>query len=561
MRWWLFLCAVVHTRAADTTKPPDGKKNKTKDHKQPGWGSPHFHVHLKGLRTNEGAFEPKFDTLYSGTYTLKVDDPTVDEVVLTPILNLRKYQPRFTPKITLNDKEIAYEPINTIEVHVPLNDTYGGFDHNFELTIADPESGYISGNTMTYYINIIQDPSPHITDMSKLKVADAEGNEIYKVDSTHTNRFSFIAGPEIKSVFVDFACQPNDDEIVARINGHDAYTPYELKLESTLSDVCLTCAYTDDEFTPDGEISRTYLIEVERNATLGNVALALNVVPRIGHCHMDTDTHWMCTSKFKNFQLISSWNVSDATLEITDTRKGAHFHMMNNIPTIVELEKGTQNFDIKLAAGEHTRKYTMDVTLVTQGGLVLADLPVLLGLWWGQGECSKVGKKYVCWVKQGRINLVVHYSQSDLITAEWISYDPVWDANSTIPITMGMPSQAIDVAPGVEKNLTLHLYTDKDSVTYDVSINLPDDDNDDSEKKGRKRDSHPMSVEEENKKKRDEKRRKKKLREEAEKKDKVEKTTVLDDISIEKTESHGVKPANSEQTQNEEKEEVHYWFW
>lgn len=552
MRWWLLLCA-AHTLATDTTKPPEGKKNKTKEHKQPGWGSPHFHVHLKGLRTNEGTLDPKFDPLLSGTYTLRIDDPTVDEVVLTPILKLRQYQPRFTPKITLNDKEIAYEPISTIEVIVPLNESYAGFDHDFELTIADPESGYISGNSMTYYINIIQDPSPHVTDMTKLKVTDYDGNEIYKVNSTHTNRFGFITQPEIKSVFIDFACQPNEDAVTARINGHDAYTPYELVLDSTLSDVCLTCAYTDDEFTPGGEISRTYLIEVERNATLGNVALSFNVVPRIGRCHMDTETHWMCTSRYKNFQLISSWNVTDATLEITDTRQGMHFHMLNNIPTIVELEKGTQNYDITLAAGEHTRKYTMDITLLgTRGGLVLADLPVLLGLWWGQGECSKVGKKYVCWVKQDKINLVVHFSQSDLITAEWKSYDPVWDATTTYPVTMGLPSQAVDVAPGVEKKLVLHLYTKKESVKYDVSINLSDWDKDEAEKK--KHDTHPMSVEEENEKKRDEK--KKKLEES--KKDKTARTTVLDAIFNKKREA--TKKTESREKQEEDKEEVHYWF-
>jgi len=498
--WLLFACS--HVLAADE-KPPDGKKNETKkEKKQPGYGDANFHVHLKGLRTNEGQLEPSFESYNSGTYTIRIDDPTIDEVVLTPILNLRKYQPRFTPKITLNDEVVEYAPIRTIEVPIALNQSFSGFDQDFELTVADPEAGYIIGNTMTYYIKIIQDPSPHVTDMTKLKVKDYDGNDIYQVNSTHTNRFTFITNPDVKKVYIDFACQPHEDAVVMRINGHDAYTPYELALDLSSSDVCLTCAYVDDEFTPDGEISRTYLVEVQRNETLGDVALSLNAIPRIGHCQMDTDTHWHCSSHYKNFQLIASWNVTDATLLITDTATGVEFHMINNIPTIVELDSGSHSYDITLSAGEHIRKYAMDVTLVgTKTGLVLEDLPVLLGLWWGQGDCSKVGKKYVCWVKQERINLVVHFSQSDRITAKWKMVDQ-YGAPSTLDIEMGMPSPAFDIEPGVEKHLTLSLKSGKDSVEYAVGINRSDGGKHDNLRKSAE--SHPMSVEEENRRKREE---------------------------------------------------------
>jgi len=157
----LFVASVGISTNATLSKPK----------RPPGWGKSRFHVQLKGCLANEGGMSPSFDPFSEGPYEIRAE-PEASSVIINPILDLRKYQPRFTPKITFGETVVDYVPTRTIDLVYNFS-SFTGYDETLPLTIADPGAGYLTGNSMTYYIRIKKMPNPAITSLKYLKLTDS----------------------------------------------------------------------------------------------------------------------------------------------------------------------------------------------------------------------------------------------------------------------------------------------------------------------------------------------------------------------------------------------------
>jgi len=268
--------------------------------------------------------------------------------------------------------------------------------------------------------------------------------------------------------------------------------------------VLVTCAYSEEEFTPGGESTRTYVVRIKRNEVLRGTDVQLHSIPDNGHCKRTSKHKWSCTSRNEEFNLIASWNRSDATLTIVND-DGVKTHLLRDAPTLLLLESGTRTYKLILAAGTHNRTFEVVIAQVGASNIVvLAEIPVLLDLWWGQGGCAKSENGYTCIAKQDAINIVVHYPHSDKIHAQLQTSD-----GQLQNIQMGLPADVIMVGRRDVDHLLLKMWTEKEHIEYKVVVKRQVRETADNDKHAAiVQESHPQTVAEE----REEAANKKKLR-------------------------------------------------
>lgn len=413
-------------------------------------GDPDFYVALHGLQVSEGMLDPKFDPA-TLQYTVEIDNPDVQVLMVMPMLKLEKYDLLHTPKILVQGVTVDYSPVDPIRVPVLLNKTVGPLDMNVPITIQDPHhAGWFSTpKSRTYHIRVLQGPDTvGVVSAKAIDVIDHKGRVIPCVpefdEKSEQNNYEFDVYEDDGSVELTIHC--HTDATGLRMQGvdHPSGVPYNEPIKGAEAMVLAQCIYADDKWTHGQELQRTYMLHFSRNAHLAGTVLVLEGMPGEAICQ-EKSPGYVCTALKEQVHLIAEYNNSHAEVFL-EAEDGHEFRMKNGIPVLFPTPEGSQmKMKLVLAAGSHRR----DVEVILQHGhgkvITVDDIIALLDpVVPSEGECQMFTDSFLCIASSQKVHsfhLILTYTYSDKIPMTMYTRDGKFVQN----ITMGLPTKAIDI--------------------------------------------------------------------------------------------------------------------
>lgn len=332
-------------------------------------GSVNYWVRLKTLGVSEGELRQKDgEEFVPGSEDLEVtvENPDTTDLILTPELDLSKYNLLYTPKITLDGEEIKYSPLNAIEISIPLNENIGPLDQTFHLKIADPQGGWES-EEKTYNIRVLQPPDFERV-VSAQNITVTAGGKAYDSDppfNTHNSNFLFALQDDVKQVEINLHCPAVDKKVMINGEEYDVGYKHKLDIEGATATIIAQCKYWDAKWTNGSEIQRTYVLGFSRNAALHGTHLDLRMLAGQGShgnlCEKNNPLDWhagfTCVTDHELASLIVRYNNSRAEVFLVNNATGIEYRLKYGMPVEVAVPKGAgrTNYQLVMRAGLHSR--------------------------------------------------------------------------------------------------------------------------------------------------------------------------------------------------------------
>mmetsp|Transcript_46079 Transcript_46079/g.81086 ORF Transcript_46079/g.81086 Transcript_46079/m.81086 type:complete len:828 (+) Transcript_46079:87-2570(+) len=338
-------------------------------------GDPKYCVDLESLGMSEGTLIPEFKRSKTGEggvqstsdYQLVINDEKAATLLITPQLQLSKYNLLHKPTLRFNGQDQEYSPLETIQLKVVLNETIGEYRQTQTLEVLDPKPAglFQTQRGHKYNINVVQKPDiEQIVRPLDIKVYDQDWEEIpddppFNPESVG-KRVHFLIPDKATSMHVKLFCHSEATSLSYGGFQQDLGTTFDIDLKEPTASVLVQCQYKNERWTDNSIYDRTYVVTLTRNP--GNAMLRKTKVdllvwpPEDGSCteeDKDSDLpYFECgTTSMKELGIIATYNNTKAVLEMVDKVDGEKYRMYNGLPTKISLGK---KYQLELKAGNRT---------------------------------------------------------------------------------------------------------------------------------------------------------------------------------------------------------------
>lgn len=413
-------------------------------------GDRDYWVKLKGLELSSGELTPEFDPSVE-SYSVIVSNEDIVELVITPELDIGKYNLLHTPTIKLDGEEVTYSPLNTIQLSAHLDETpdgdpdIGPVDRDVIVEISDPNGGYFASK-MAYTIHVKQPPDfEQVIRAQGLVVKDNHNEEIhsvppFEVGSEETN-YKFDLGIHVQSLTVELSCPECATGLTYDGQAESLGSSHHMDVHGATNTLVVQCKYNSEEWTHGSDLQRTYVLTFERNAHLQGTFVELLLMPGQGECTQkvaaDWTQGWDCHSGEDSAEFIAEFNNSNAELSLFKQDSETRYRLYNGLPVAVPIPHADHTpFEVLLEAGEHQRMFPVDLhydapTTPAPSGPPITTHPAGWVPSWalttlkpafgfgslnmrvrpraGEGACIEIDETFVCKVTQAAVHLSIFY--------------------------------------------------------------------------------------------------------------------------------------------------------
>lgn len=421
-------------------------------------GDKNYWVKLKGLELSSGELTPEFHPDVE-SYSVIVSNEDIVELVITPELDIGKYNLLHTPTIKLDGEEVNYSPLNTIQLDVRLDEntdgdpSIGPVDRDVIVEISDPNGGYFASK-MAYTIHVRQPPDFEKVILAQgLVVTDNHNEEIrsvppFEAGSAETN-YKFDLGIHVESVVVELSCAECATGLTYDGQAEALGSVHHLDVHGATNTLVVQCKYKSDEWTHGSDLQRTYVLTFERNAHLQGTFIELLIMPGQGECSQKNPEVWTegwnCHSGMHSPEFIAEFNNSNAELSMFRADSQTKHRLYNGLPVAIPIPEADHTaFEVLLEAGSHQRVFPLDVTFdektlptttpppppSKQEHTTAPPVPHPHPVWelttpkpeFGfsslqmrvrprddEGACAEIDETFVCKVKQAVVHLSIFY--------------------------------------------------------------------------------------------------------------------------------------------------------
>lgn len=280
-----------------------------------GYGDPKYWLKLQSLHVREGTLRPAFDP-NKFDYVVWLNGTMTNEVVFAH-LDLVKYDPLKLPVVSVNGKIANWAKIDSLEVPVLVNSTFGPVRKDVVITLEDPHSSsgwgfWASGNRKRDYVISVR--RPPIID-SAIKAANISAwlpngkaitaDPFFDAESSRT-KYTFKTDSEVKNIFLQVICTNLTTRLDWNVDGTTSAAKRQINMEDHCgyAEFFPRCVYDDPEWT-DIAVTREYQVHLiqEGSKFLDNLHVRLLMLPDQGRCDPD-GKGYACASKGRKPRIV-----------------------------------------------------------------------------------------------------------------------------------------------------------------------------------------------------------------------------------------------------------------
>jgi hypothetical protein len=335
----------------------------------------------------DSKFDPNGDQ-----FTIRVANPQTRSIVFFLSLDLTKYNVLMCPRITFDGRVIDYVPINGIDVVIPLNESIGPYDHNWEVNVFDPKpaEGWMAPHQAmhTYHFRVMQPPEyDEEVNLKNLTVVSDKG-DVLEPDHPFDPNYTDVKGVHYKYIMTE-----NHEKVIVHAECHKDATglafngvqqqfghPIEVPTEHGETQALIQCQYSDDVWTKGNTVQRTYVLTIRRELELSHTKVHVSAIHPTAMCNHDDEFHhhkrpgWRCNLFKEKVQIVSYFNNSQAEMSIEPIGVG----MPSGMPVPLYIPEGERrDYKLVLRTGTKTQEWPL-VLAWTSGCATVACPPMMM---------------------------------------------------------------------------------------------------------------------------------------------------------------------------------------